>query len=176
MPSLRKSKHSPCRDKVGAGLRQTGPLAQLNRAFDYGSKGYRFESCGDHKDARLLNTINKSRICFAELAQLVERWLPKPKVTSSSLAFRSQKKRSYSFGDTASSFVCQASHFAAKLRFVHRKSISVDSQSCLHVLSTKKAFPWMRLHTIRESFGWQDRINGQQGGSGAIFPDWCRVQ
>ena len=68
-----------------------GSLAQLNRAFDYGSKGYRFESCGDHKDARLLNTINKSRICFAELAQLVERWLPKPKVTSSSLAFRSEK-------------------------------------------------------------------------------------
>ena len=59
---------------------------------------------------------------------------------------------------------------AAKLRFVHRKSISVDSQSCLHVLSTKrafpwtislvcafcprkKAFPWMRLHTIGESLG-----------------------
>ena len=71
-------------------IRKTGSLAQLNRAFDYGSKGYRFESCGDHKDARLLNTINKSRICFAELAQLVERWLPKPKVTSSSLAFRSR--------------------------------------------------------------------------------------
>lgn len=142
MPSLRKSKHSPCRDKVGAGLRQTGPLAQLNRAFDYGSKGYRFESCGDHKDARLLNTINKSRICFAELAQLVERWLPKPKVTSSSLAFRSQKKRSYSFGDTASSFACQASHLRQNCvlstekhfrgqpvlltRFVHHKGFSVD--------------------------------------------------
>ena len=27
--------------------------------------------------------------CFAELAQLVERWLPKPKVASSSLVFRS---------------------------------------------------------------------------------------
>ena len=27
----------------------TGPLAQLNRAFDYGSKGYRFESCRGHK-------------------------------------------------------------------------------------------------------------------------------
>lgn len=192
MPSLRKSKHSPCRDKVGAGLRQTGPLAQLNRAFDYGSKGYRFESCGDHKDARLLNTINKSRICFAELAQLVERWLPKPKVTSSSLAFRSQKKRSYSFGDTASSFVCQAltcgkiafcppkKHLRGQsvlfARFVHHKGFSVDSPFCLHVLSTEKVFPWMRLHTIRESFGWQDRINGRQGGSGAIFPDWCRVR
>ena len=28
--------------------RKNGPLAQLNRAFDYGSKGYRFESCRDH--------------------------------------------------------------------------------------------------------------------------------
>lgn len=63
--------------------------------------------------------------CNAEIAQLVERWLPKPKVTSSSLAFRSQKKRSYSFGDTASSFVSQASHLR---------------QNC--VLSTEKAFPW----------------------------------
>ena len=27
---------------------KNGPLAQLNRAFDYGSKGYRFESCRDH--------------------------------------------------------------------------------------------------------------------------------
>lgn len=42
---------------------------------------------------------------------------------------------------------------AAKLRFVHRKSISVDSPFCLRVLSTIKAFPWMRLHTIRESLG-----------------------
>ncbi len=58
----------------------------------------------------------------------------------------------------------------------HQKGFSVDSPFCLHVLSTKRAFPWMRLHTIRESFGWQDRISGRQGGSGAIFPDWCRVQ
>ena len=27
-----------------------GPLAQLNRAFDYGSKGCRFESCMGHKN------------------------------------------------------------------------------------------------------------------------------
>ena len=27
---------------------EIGPLAQLNRASDYGSEGYRFESCGDH--------------------------------------------------------------------------------------------------------------------------------
>ena len=29
--------------------RNKGSLAQLNRAFDYGSKGYRFESYWDHK-------------------------------------------------------------------------------------------------------------------------------
>ena len=34
-------------------IRKTGSLAQLNRAFDYGSKGYRFESCGSHKRKRL---------------------------------------------------------------------------------------------------------------------------
>ena len=26
-----------------------GPVAQLNRASDYGSEGYRFESCRGHK-------------------------------------------------------------------------------------------------------------------------------
>ena len=31
-------------------IRKTGSLAQLNRAFDYGSKGYRFESCAGHND------------------------------------------------------------------------------------------------------------------------------
>lgn len=38
-------------------------------------------------------------------------------------------------------------------RFVHHKGFSVDSPFCLHVLSTIKAFPWMRLHTIGESLG-----------------------
>ncbi len=38
-------------------------------------------------------------------------------------------------------------------RFIHQKGFSVDIPFCLHVLSTKKAFPWMRLHTIRESLG-----------------------
>ncbi len=28
---------------------QNGSLAQLNRASDYGSEGYRFESCRSHK-------------------------------------------------------------------------------------------------------------------------------
>ena len=30
-----------------------GSLAQLNRAFDYGSKGCRFESCRGHQDKTL---------------------------------------------------------------------------------------------------------------------------
>ena len=30
-------------------MSESGPIAQLNRAFDYGSKGYRFESCWGHK-------------------------------------------------------------------------------------------------------------------------------
>ncbi len=29
-------------------LKNKGPVAQLNRASDYGSEGYRFESCRDH--------------------------------------------------------------------------------------------------------------------------------
>ena len=29
---------------------EKGSVAQLNRAFDYGSKGYRFESCRGHKE------------------------------------------------------------------------------------------------------------------------------
>ena len=29
-------------------LQKDGPVAQLNRASDYGSEGYRFESCRDH--------------------------------------------------------------------------------------------------------------------------------
>ena len=37
-------------------IRKTGSLAQLNRAFDYGSKGYRFESCGSHKRKRLTDS------------------------------------------------------------------------------------------------------------------------
>ena len=32
-----------------ANSKRLGPLAQLNRVFDYGSKGYRFESCMGHK-------------------------------------------------------------------------------------------------------------------------------
>ena len=36
-------------------LQKDGPVAQLNRASDYGSEGYRFESCRDH--------IKESQIC-----------------------------------------------------------------------------------------------------------------
>ena len=34
---------------IFAAQKRIGPLAQLNRVFDYGSKGYRFESCRGHK-------------------------------------------------------------------------------------------------------------------------------
>ncbi len=95
---------------------------------------------------------------------MVERWLPKPKVTSSSLAFRSQKKRSYSFGDTPLllfarlltcgkiAFCPPKKHFRGQsvlfARFVHQKGFSVDIPFCLRVLSTEKAFPW----TVRSAF------------------------
>ena len=32
--------------------KNNGSIAQLNRAFDYGSKGYRFESYWSHSEAR----------------------------------------------------------------------------------------------------------------------------
>ena len=34
-----------------------GPVAQLNRAFDYGSEGYRFESCRGHMKIKGLQQI-----------------------------------------------------------------------------------------------------------------------
>ena len=46
---------------------KNGLVAQLNRAFDYGSKGYRFESCRGHKEfARtpFFVVINCSRLFF----------------------------------------------------------------------------------------------------------------
>ena len=38
--------HSQTGDKIS---QNDGSLAQLNRASDYGSEGYRFESCRSHK-------------------------------------------------------------------------------------------------------------------------------
>ena len=53
------SEHLPYKQRVGGSNPSTptlnflvfwlGSLAQLNRAFDYGSKGCRFESCRSHK-------------------------------------------------------------------------------------------------------------------------------
>ena len=40
-------------------IRKTGSLAQLNRAFDYGSKGYRFESCAGHD----LRKSSQTKVC-----------------------------------------------------------------------------------------------------------------
>ena len=47
------SEHLPYKQRVGGSNPSTptnvnGSLAQLNRAFDYGSKGCRFESCRSH--------------------------------------------------------------------------------------------------------------------------------
>ena len=38
-------------------LKKFGSLAQLNRASDYGSEGYRFESCRSHQKSRESNLI-----------------------------------------------------------------------------------------------------------------------
>ena len=51
---FKKNTHTACRFKKKLYLciaieKNNGSIAQLNRAFDYGSKGYRFESCRDHK-------------------------------------------------------------------------------------------------------------------------------
>ena len=49
------SEHLPYKQRVGGSnpssptQHKDGSLAQLNRAFDYGSKGCRFESCRSHK-------------------------------------------------------------------------------------------------------------------------------
>ena len=45
-----KKKQYLCTRKLQNALKKDGSLAQLNRAFDYGSKGCRFESCRSHKD------------------------------------------------------------------------------------------------------------------------------
>ena len=37
-----------------------GPVAQLNRASDYGSEGYRFESCRGHKMLGLVAQLNRA--------------------------------------------------------------------------------------------------------------------
>ena len=34
-------------------VKSNGSLAQLNRASDYGSEGYRFESCANHEKGEL---------------------------------------------------------------------------------------------------------------------------
>ena len=36
--------------RIFAPVKQRGRVAQLNRVADYGSAGYRFESCRDHKE------------------------------------------------------------------------------------------------------------------------------
>ena len=36
--------------RIFAPVKRKGRVAQLNRVADYGSAGYRFESCRDHKE------------------------------------------------------------------------------------------------------------------------------
>ena len=36
--------------RIFAPVKQKGRVAQLNRVADYGSAGYRFESCRDHRE------------------------------------------------------------------------------------------------------------------------------
>ena len=38
-------------------LKKFGSLAQLNRASDYGSEGYRFESCRSHTDKAVIHEV-----------------------------------------------------------------------------------------------------------------------
>ena len=54
---------------------KTGPLAQLNRAFDYGSKGYRFESCRDHlKKAQSLRNQSVASLFLSIIFSLSGVW------------------------------------------------------------------------------------------------------
>ena len=43
-----------------------GPVAQMNRAFDYGSKGYRFESCRGHKEVLFMAPFLFFQCIFAK--------------------------------------------------------------------------------------------------------------
>ena len=43
---------------------QKGPVAQLNRVSDYGSEGYRFESCRDHSKNPIDNKQFSWIFCF----------------------------------------------------------------------------------------------------------------
>ena len=43
-------------------VKSNGSLAQLNRASDYGSEGYRFESCANHKTLTLRHILNNGSL------------------------------------------------------------------------------------------------------------------
>lgn len=43
---------------IFANRNSNGPLAQLNRVFDYGSKGCRFESCMGHLTKKALTFVS----------------------------------------------------------------------------------------------------------------------
>ena len=58
------SEHLPYKQRVGGSNPSAptetmeGSLAQLNRAFDYGSKGCRFESCRSHRLMRVSDWVD----------------------------------------------------------------------------------------------------------------------
>ena len=43
--------------RIFAPVKQKGRVAQLNRVADYGSAGYRFESCRGHKKENAIDSI-----------------------------------------------------------------------------------------------------------------------
>lgn len=62
------------------GLVFIGRVAQLNRAFDYGSKGCRFESCRGHKKSlprweALFAFIGPMRLLQKSIVSRCERWV-----------------------------------------------------------------------------------------------------
>ena len=54
-------------------LTKKGLVAQLNSALDYGSRGYRFESCRGHKKKPYLNLVRvfylKLKVIYLKLIQ-----------------------------------------------------------------------------------------------------------
>lgn len=48
-----------------------GSVAQLNRVLDYGSSGYRFESCRSHKTVKVFRKRGFHRFCFYRLISLL---------------------------------------------------------------------------------------------------------
>ena len=79
-------------------IEKIGSLAQLNRAFDYGSKGYRFESYASHKNG---DSLTISVFCLYILRCLLFCFLRFYVVLSSNVADKAVLLFLYNM------FVCQ---------------------------------------------------------------------